>query len=124
MKKAIRTDQAPLPLGPYSQAVMVNDFCFLSGQIALKPDGTMVEGNAAAQTKQIMENLGAVLKEAGLSYENIVKTTIYISCLDDFAAVNQVYGSYFSDIPPARATVETGRLPKGAVVEIEAIAHV
>jgi len=123
MKKAITTDRAPRAIGPYSQAVDCGDFVFLSGQIAIDPaTGKLEGGDAAAQTRRVMENLGAVLAAAGLDFKNVVKTTVYLASLDDFQAVGAVYGEYFPEDPPARATVEVSRLPLGALVEIEAVA--
>ncbi len=125
--KAIQTDNAPAAIGPYSQAISVTggSMTFLSGQIALDPQtGAMVEGDAAAQAHQVMRNLKAVLEAADLGFSNVVFTTIFLSNLEDFATVNEVYASYFSDDAPnpARATVEVGRLPKDATVEISCIA--
>lgn len=122
MKQAIVTKKAPAALGPYSQAVKANGFVFCSGQIALKADGTFVDGNVKAQTTQVMENLGYVLDAAGCSFGDVVSATIYLTNLADFAAVNDVYGSHFKNDPPARATVEVKGLPKGAKVEIALIA--
>lgn len=123
MKKVIATSKAPAAIGPYSQAIRAGSFVFLSGQIPLDPDsGEMVGKTAAAQTKQVMSNLSAVLEEAGVGLESLVKTTIFLADLGDFAAVNEVYASYFSEAPPARATVEVSCLPKGALVEIEGVA--
>lgn len=117
------TPNAPAAIGPYSQAVRASgNLFFMSGQIGLKPDGTLVEGDAAAQTQQIMANMNAVLESAGLSFDHLVKTTIFLSSMDHFAAVNEVYGSCFSGAPPARSTVAVVGLPKGVDVEIEGIA--
>ena len=114
---------APEAIGPYSQAVVAGDLVFLSGQIPLDAaSGSMVEGDIRIQTRQVMENLGEVLKEAGLGFEHVVKCTIYLADLADFGAVNEVYGGYFASDPPARATVQVAALPKGAGVEIDAIA--
>ena len=121
--KDVRTAGAPEPVGPYSQAVVAGGFVFCSGQIALDPvTGTMVDGDVAAETAQVMDNLKAVLDAAGSSLDRAVKMTIYLSDMDDFAVVNEVYGRYFGDIPPARSTVQAARLPKGANVEIDCIA--
>lgn len=122
MKKVISTNKAPQAIGPYSQAVEIQNFVFCSGQIPLQADGSFLDGGVEEQTKQVMGNLEEVLKVAGLDMDNIVKTTIYLTDLNDFQKVNEVYGSYFSDNPPARATVGVEDLPKGAKVEIEAIA--
>ena len=123
LRQAVSTDRAPAAIGPYSQAVYAQgQFLFLSGQVALRPDGTLEEGDVRAQTQQVMANLGAVLEAAGLSYANLVKTNIYLSSMDHFAVVNEVYGSCFSSEPPARATVAVVGLPKGVDVEIDGIA--
>jgi 2-iminobutanoate/2-iminopropanoate deaminase len=120
--KAISTDQAPAAIGPYSQAIQANGFLFCSGQIALDPETMELIGSTAAeQTEQILKNLDAVFTEAGTSKNNVVKTTIFLSNMEDFTAVNEVYASFFGDHKPARATVEVSRLPKDALVEIEAI---
>jgi 2-iminobutanoate/2-iminopropanoate deaminase len=122
-KQIISTTEAPQAIGPYSQAVRAGDLVFLSGQIPLDPsNGTMVTGDAAAQTRQVMENLGAVLRAAGTTFAHVVRATIYLVDLGDFAKVNEVYGSYFSSEPPARATVQVAALPRGAAVEIDMIA--
>jgi len=128
MKKIFSTDKAPQAIGPYSQAVSAGDFLFLSGQIPLRPDGSMVEGSIEEQTEQVMENILAVLKATDLDIKNIIKTTIYLIDLKDFEKVNEVYGSYFEREsylkanPPARATVQVVGLPKGAKIEIEVVA--
>ncbi len=124
-RESIKTDGAPRAIGPYSQAIKCecSGFLFCSGQIALKPvSGEFLQVDIPGQTKQAMENLKAVLKEAGLGLENVVKTTVYLENIDDFNAMNEVYESYFPSNPPARAVVEVRRLPKNAKVEIEAIA--
>jgi 2-iminobutanoate/2-iminopropanoate deaminase len=119
----ISTKDAPAAIGPYSQAVKAGGMMFLSGQIPLDPaTGAMVDGDVRAQTERVMENLAAVLAAAGLTFANVVKTTIYLTDLGDFAAVNEVYGKRFASHPPARATVQVAALPKGARVEIDAIA--
>jgi len=120
--KIVSTTNAPAAIGPYSQAIVVNDMVFTSGQIALKPDGNFLEGDVEAQTTQVLENLKAVLKEAGSSLKKVVKTTIFLANMDDFAKVNDVYGSFFKENKPARSTVGVKTLPKNALVEIEAIA--
>jgi 2-iminobutanoate/2-iminopropanoate deaminase len=121
--KIIESKNAPLPIGPYSQAVEVNGFIFTSGQIAIDPSSNqLIEGNAAEQTKQVLENLKQVLSAAGASLDNVVKTTIFIKNMDDFGAVNEVYAGYFSANRPARSTVEVARLPKDVLVEIDCIA--
>jgi len=123
-KQIIATTEAPQAIGPYSQAVRAGDFTFLSGQIPLDPaTGTMVTGDAALQTKQVMQNLGAVLRASGATFAQVVRATIYLVDLGDFAKVNEVYGSYFSTEPPARATVQVAALPRGASVEIDMIVY-
>ncbi|AOO64444.1 RidA family protein [Sulfurospirillum halorespirans] len=120
--KIVSTTNAPQAIGPYSQAIVVNDMVFTSGQIALKPDGTFLEGDVEAQATQVLENLKAVLKEAGSGLKKVVKTTIFLANMDDFAKVNEVYGAFFKEHKPARSTVGVKTLPKNALVEIEAIA--
>lgn len=123
MKKIVATDRAPKAIGPYSQAVRSGDLLFLSGQIPLDPaSGEMVTGDVTVQTERVMENIAAVLVEAGLSFESVVKTTIFLTDLANFGAVNEIYGSRFSLAPPARSTVEVKGLPRGAQVEIEVVA--
>lgn len=122
-KQIISTDRAPAAVGPYSQAVKVGDFIYTAGQIPLEPQtGSLVEGGIEVQTRQVIQNLAAVLEAAGSSLNQIVKTTIFVTDIKDFATVNQVYGSFFSDRPPARSTVQVAALPLGARVEIEAVA--
>ncbi|WP_101845927.1 RidA family protein [Halobacillus sp. Marseille-P3879] len=123
MFKPLSTDKAPAAIGPYSQAADVGSLIFISGQIPLDPQ-TMefVSEDAGEQAHQVMKNLGAILNEAGLTYKHIAKANIYLDSMDDFATVNDVYASYLSEPYPARAAVEVGKLPKGAKVEIEAIA--
>lgn len=119
----VATEHAPKAIGPYSQAVKAGGFVFCSGQIALDPaTGQVVEGDVTAQTHRVMENLRAVLVAGGSSFEHVVKTTIFLKDLGDFAAVNAVYGGYFAGSPPARATVEVSRLPRDVRVEIDMIA--
>jgi 2-iminobutanoate/2-iminopropanoate deaminase len=123
MKKIIKTTDAPQAIGPYSQAVEANGFVFVSGQIPLDPKtGSLVAGDIREQAKRVMENGKAVLAAAGCGMDSVVKTTIYLKNIGDFAAVNEVYGSYFTSDPPARATVEVSRLPKDVAVEIDFIA--
>ena len=123
MKKIISTSEAPAAIGPYSQAVRSGNFLFCSGQIPLDPQsGQVVSGDIATQTRRVLDNITAVLKAEDLAFENIVKTTIFLTDLGDFQTVNEVYGSYFKQQPPARSTVQVAALPKGAKVEIEAIA--
>lgn len=123
--REIRSDHAPAPVGPYSQAVRAREFVFCSGQIALDPaTGTLVgDGNAAAEARQVMQNLRGVLNAAGADFTDVVKTTIYLADMADMPAVNDVYAGFFGDeTPPARATVAVAALPKGARVEIDCIA--
>jgi 2-iminobutanoate/2-iminopropanoate deaminase len=123
VKQIIKTDNAPQAIGPYSQAVKVNGFIFASGQIPIDPaTGQFVEGGIAEQTEQVMKNVSAVLQAAGSSLDRVVKTTVFLADMGEFTAMNEVYGRYFAQEPPARATVEAARLPRDARVEIEAIA--
>jgi 2-iminobutanoate/2-iminopropanoate deaminase len=122
--KAISTADAPAAIGPYSQAIHAGDLVFLSGQVPIDPTtGELVVGDIAAQTERVLDNLGAVLAAAGCSFGDVVKTTIYLVDLGDFQAVNQTYAKRFTAAPPARATVQVSALPKGARVEIDAIAR-
>jgi len=123
MKKIISTSEAPGAIGPYSQAVRSGSFLFCSGQIPLDPkSGQIVPGDIASQTRRVLDNIGAVLKAEDLTFDHVVKTTIFLTNLDDFQTVNEVYGSYFKQDPPARSTIQVAALPKGANVEIEVIA--
>ncbi len=122
-KRALATTEAPAAIGPYAQAVAVGDLVFLSGQIPLDPErGKLVEGTIEDETRQVLKNLTAVLAAAGLPLASIVKTTVYLTDLADFPRVNQTYAEFFSEPFPARATVQVSALPRGARVEIEAIA--
>lgn len=122
-KSAVSTDTAPKAIGPYSQAVRAGDFLFLSGQVALDPaTGVLVSGGVEAETKQVLANLTAVLAAGGVTWAEVVRTTIYLTDLGDFATVNRLYGEVTGAVPPARATVQVAALPRGAVVEIDAIA--
>ncbi len=122
MKKIINTSNAPAPIGPYSQAVLVDNTLYLSGQICINPKtGNLVNGDIISETKQVMTNLSEILKEAGFDFSNVVKTTIFVKDLGDFAAINATYGEYFSADFPARETVEVSRLPKDVHVEISCI---
>lgn len=125
-REIVTTDKAPAAIGPYSQAVSVSAgarMVFLSGQIPIDPaTGVMETGDVVAQTEQVMKNLGAVLQAAGLGYRDVVRCGIFLTDLGDFARVNEVYGRYFPEAPPARATVQVSALPKGCNVEIDAIA--
>jgi len=122
--KFVQTSEAPSAIGPYSQAVVVNGMVYTSGQIALTPDGVMLEDDVVVQTKQVLKNLSAVLKEAGSSLDNVVKTTIFIANMDDFATINEIYEEAFKTHKPARSTVAVKTLPKNALVEIDAVALV
>ncbi|GAB4026755.1 Rid family detoxifying hydrolase [Spirosoma gilvum] len=118
-KQIVYSEQAPAPIGPYSQAVKAAGMLFVSGQIALDVAG---QGDIQAETQKVMENIGAILKAAGLDYANIVKSSIFVKDMNNFAAINEVYGRYFPSEPPARETVEVARLPKDVNVEISVIA--
>lgn len=125
MKEIISTDKAPGAIGPYSQAVKAGGMVYCSGQIPIDPaTGEFVSDDISEQTEQVLKNLGEVLAAAGVGFGNVVKTTIFLASMDDFALVNQVYGRYFSDNKPARATVQAARLPRDAKVEIDCIAVV
>ena len=126
MRQSVHSDEAPKAIGPYSQAIKAGNLLFCSGQIPLDPKtGEMVgAGDVKLQARQVMANLAAVLKAGGASFAGVVKTTIYLKDLADFGAVNEIYGSHFSEAPPARATVQVAGLPRGALVEIDAIAVV
>ena len=122
-RSIVSTDRAPAAVGPYSQAVAAGDLVFTAGQVALDPQtGDLVGEDVRAQTRQVMENLAAVLSAAGSSLDKVVKTTVFLTKMDDFAAMNSVYAEFFASNPPARSTVQVGALPKGSLVEIEAIA--
>jgi 2-iminobutanoate/2-iminopropanoate deaminase len=123
MPKTISTDRAPRAIGSYSQAVLSNGFAFLSGQIPLDPStGQLIEGDIAAQTARVLDNLKAVLEACGSSLDQVVKTTVYLKDMSEFARMNEVYARYFPANPPARATVEAARLPRDVLVEIDCIA--
>ena len=124
MKKIINTTKAPAPIGPYNQAILIENTLYISGQIPMNPvTGELVEGNIKEETKQSMENLKAILQEAGMTFDNVVKSSIFLSDMNQFADVNDVYASYFeSDTAPARETVEVANLPKFVNVEISMIA--
>lgn len=123
MKKIISTSNAPGAIGPYSQAVLANGFLYTSGQIAIDPkSGELIMDDIESETRQVMTNLEAVLNEAGLSFDNVIKTSIFLQSMGDFQKVNEVYASYFKLDPPARETVEVAKLPKGVNVEISMIA--
>jgi 2-iminobutanoate/2-iminopropanoate deaminase len=125
MNEVISTNEAPGAIGPYSQAIRTGGLVFCSGQIPIDTaTGEFVEGGVAEQTDQVLKNLGAVLKAAGTSLEKVVKTTVFLADMNDFGAMNEVYGKYFSSNKPARATVQAARLPRDARVEIECVATV
>jgi 2-iminobutanoate/2-iminopropanoate deaminase len=123
-KSAVRTEQAPAPFqgAPYSQAIKAGDYVFVSGQLGLKPGDTEISGGIAEQTEQVFRNLGAILEQAGSELDRLVKTTVFLTDLGDFQAMNEVYARHVGDVPPARATIEISALPSGAKVEIEAVA--
>ena len=124
-KTVVRTEAAPAPFqgAPYNQAIRVGELVFVAGQLGLKPGDKAIEGDITQQTEQVMRNLTAILEAAGSSLERLVKTTVFLQHLDDFAAMNEVYARHVGDRPPARSTVEVAKLPSGALVEIEAVAH-
>ncbi|PLT30858.1 RidA family protein [Peribacillus deserti] len=122
--KAVHTTEAPAAIGPYSQGIVVNNLFFSSGQIPLTAEGELLQGDVKEQTHQVFKNLAAVLKEAGASLETVVKATVFIKDMNDFAAINEVYGEYFSEHKPARSCVEVARLPKDVLIEIEVVALV
>jgi 2-iminobutanoate/2-iminopropanoate deaminase len=123
VKQTVQTEQAPKAIGPYSQAIKANGFVFASGQIPIIPEtGEFVAGGITEQTEQVIKNLSQVLEAAGSGLDRVVKTTVFLADMEEFVAMNAVYGKYFSEEPPARATVEAAGLPRGARVEIEAIA--
>ena len=121
-REVINTKNAPGAIGPYSQGIIVGDFVYTSGQLPINPVTGVLETDIKVATKQSMENVKAILEEAGTSFENVVKTSIFLKDLNDFAAVNEVYGTYFTENPPARSCVQVAKLPKDAVIEIEVIA--
>lgn len=122
--KFVQTSKAPSAIGPYSQAVVANGMVYTSGQIALTPEGVILEDDVVIQTKQVLKNLQAVLEEAGSSMNKVVKTTIFIDSMDDFGVINEIYEEFFGSHKPARATVAVKTLPKNALVEIDAVALV
>lgn len=123
MKTVISTDKAPAAIGPYSQAIQMGSLLFCSGQIALDPaTGQVVPGGIQEQTEQVMKNIEAVLKASGVGFQNVIKTTIFLVDMSDFAVVNEIYGRFFKENPPARSTVAVAGLPKGVKVEIEVLA--
>ncbi len=122
-RRIVKTDQAPAAIGPYSQAVIANGLIFAAGQVALDPrTGQLVPGDIRIQTKRVMDNLAAVLAAAGSSMDRVVKTTVFLRDLNDFGPMNEIYGEYFRENPPARSTVQVVKLPRDAAVEIEVVA--
>ena len=123
MKQPVRTERAPKAIGPYSQGIKAGGFLFISGQIPIDPaTGEIVQGDTAAQADRVLHNIRNIIEDSGATLHDVVKTTIYLADMDDFAAVNEVYARYFDSEPPARATVQVARLPKDVRVEIEAVA--
>src|SRR5512142_3144428 len=123
MRQAIATDRAPKAIGPYSQAVRMGNLLFISGQIPIDPStGSLIHGDIAAMTRRVFENLEAILKAAGASFDNVARTTVFLADMNDFAAMNEVYATRFKDPAPARSTVQAARLPKDARVEIDVVA--
>ena len=123
-KHVVRTENAPAPIGPYNQAILADGrFLFTAGQVAIDPrTGQFVQGDIKVQTRQVLENLKAILAAGGVGFGDVVKTTVFLKSMDDFGAMNEVYADYFKDSAPARSTVEVGRLPRDAKVEIEVVA--
>jgi len=124
MKKIIATSDAPEAIGPYSQAIVIDGFLYSSGQIALTPSGEFLDEDIQTQTEQVLKNLQAVLAEAGATFDDVIKTTIFLDNIDDFVDVNSIYEKFFGENRPARSTVAVDKLPKGAKVEIECIAKI
>ena len=123
MRKVISTQKAPKAIGPYSQAIKANGLIFVSGQVAIDPaTQQVIEGDLAVQTERVMKNLSAILAAAGSRMDQVLRSTVFLKSMDDFAAMNAVYGKYFGSAPPARSTVEVARLPKDVLVEIDVIA--
>ena len=125
MKKAIHTDKAPAAIGPYSQAIKAGNLLFISGQVPLDPaTGEVVEGDITVQTRRVLDNVKAILTEAGADFSNVVKTTVFLKDMNDFVPLNRVYAEYYPENCPARSAVEVGRLPKDVLVEVETIAYI
>ncbi|HMC73298.1 MAG TPA: RidA family protein [Terriglobales bacterium] len=123
MRDVISTNEGPRAIGPYSQAIRANGFVFVSGQVSIDPvTNTLVSGDVGAQTERVLQNLSGILKAAGSSLQKVVRATVFLKNMNDFAAMNEVYGKHFSSQPPARSTVEVARLPKDVLVEIDVIA--
>src|SRR5262245_22019025 len=124
MRQPVSTKDAPAAIGPYSQAIRAGDFLFVSGQIPIDPaTGSLVTGTTAEQTHQVCRNLGAILGAAGTTFDHVVKTTVYLADMSEFAAMNEVYATYFKSPAPARATIQAARLPRDVRVEIDVVAH-
>lgn len=124
MRDIVTTDRGPKPIGPYSQGVKANGFLYMSGQVALDPKtGELIGGSIAEQTERVMNNIKGILEAAGSNFHHVVKTTVFLKDMNDFAGMNEVYGKFFASAPPARSTVQVARLPKDALVEIEVIAE-
>jgi len=122
-KQVIKTDRAPKPVGPYSQAIKAGNLIFVAGQIAIDPKtGTLIQGDIKEQTKRVLENIKAILEAANLCIDDVVRTGVFLKNMTDFSKMNDVYATYFRNVPPARTTVQAGNLPPGAEVEIDAIA--
>jgi 2-iminobutanoate/2-iminopropanoate deaminase len=125
MKKVIHSNNAPKAIGPYSQAVVVGQFLYTSGQLGLDPvTGNLMEGGVEAEARQAMVNLGYILNDAGCNYSDVIKTLVFLKDMNDFSKVNFIYGEFFQEDPPARSAVQVAALPKGAAIEIEAIAYI
>lgn len=125
MRQAVSTESAPKAIGPYSQAIRAGSLVFVSGQVPIDPaTGHLIDGDIAAQTRRVLQNVGAILDAAGLSFDHVVRTTVFLTDMNDFTAMNEVYATCFSSPAPARATVEVSRLPKDARIEIDVIASV
>lgn len=123
MKRNITTNKAPRPVGPYSQAIVINGYVFVSGQIPFNPQtGELVTGDIGSQTERVLQNISAILEEAGTNLDQVVKTTVFLADMNDFVSMNEAYGRYFNGIAPARSTVQVARLPRDARIEIEVIA--
>ena len=123
MRQAVSTSSAPKAIGPYSQAIKAGDLVFVSGQIPIDPaTGAMIDGDIATQTRRVFQNIGEILKAAGVSFDHVVRTTVYLADMNDFTAMNEVYATFFASPAPARATVQAARLPRDARVEIDVIA--
>ncbi len=124
VKKVVKTDKAPFPVGPYSQAIIYGNLVFLAGQISIDPaTNTLVQGTIEEESRRVLDNIKAILEEAGSSLERVVKTTVFLADIDDFGKFNEVYQHYFPSHPPARSCFQVGKLPKGMKVEVEAFAH-